>query len=610
MQHCSVAGTRPKGAVGAVGAQGQGQPAHGGQHHNRGDTRAVAGPLKREVVLHQAAVTNELIRIYRAVSAAGRYNYAGARIRVPSGLKIHKWRHYLADYHDGGVVEYLEYGWPINFNRASPLCSTPQNHGSALNHMEHIDHYVHVEMGHGALLGPIGGATTRGVHISPLMTRTKKDSVHRRVIIDLSWPAQASINDGVHTGLYIDGPATITLPTVEYMCQRLLELGPGAFMYKTDLARGYRQLRVDPNDWPLLGFQHRGSTFLDICPPFGLRSAAMCMQRTSEAVCFVHKKKGFYSRPYLDDFGGAEASRPNAQRALGALQGIMGELGVVEAQHKVCPPAQTMTWLGIDFDSVAMTMCIPPAKLLEVEQIVKEWQGRQAASQREMQQLFGLLQFVASVSPPARVFTNRILECLREAPRRGRETLSVGFRMDLKFFAELWPQYNGVRIMNKGPIECQGQLELDSCTTGCGAYAGGEFYAEQFPPEVIQVGHPIAHLELLNVVVAVKLWAQQWANKRVKIACDNMNACLAIQTGRSRDPYMQNCVRELFVWCTIWDIEMVAEHCPGVQMTRADALSRMHTELRYKHAVEADPLLQKASRRRVPREMFELAAEL
>ena len=47
------------------------------------------------------------------------------------------------------------------------------------------------------------------------------------------------MNHGVSSDHYVDGPARIFLPTVDYMEDRLLELGPGAFMYKTDLSRGY-----------------------------------------------------------------------------------------------------------------------------------------------------------------------------------------------------------------------------------------------------------------------------------------------------------------------------------------------------------------------------------
>ena len=467
-----------------------------------------------------------------------------------------------------------------------------------------LDFYISTELGHRALAGPFQELPTPQTHLSPLMTKPKRDAAHRRVIMDLSWPMGGSINDGIDTEWYLDGPATVTLPTVDYMADRLLHLGPGAWMYKTDLSRGYRQLRVDPVDWPLLGLRHRGNIYLDICPPFGLRTSALFMQRTTQAISFMHQRKGFLSRPYLDDFGGAEPSEPTANAALDALQGLFGDLGMVEAAHKVCHPSQRMVWLGIDFDSVAMTMTIPPAKLEEIMQILAEWEGKVRATKREMQSLLGLLQFVASVSPPTRIFTNRMLQNMREAPQRGSESLSLGFKQDLGFFIRLLPAYNGIRILGKEEVPCDEQIELDACLSGCGAYDGSRYYSEQFPQELQQVGHPIARLEFLNVVVAAKVWARQWSGRRVKVFCDNANSCTAINTGRSRDPYMQGCIRELFLTCCIHDIEVLAEHRPGEYMVRSDALSRAHLGPRYTRIIDSDEGLRRATRVRVPVQYF------
>ena len=544
--------------------------------------------------------------IFDAVIRSGKYNFAGARLRVPSGLRIPAWHKYLEDYADHAVPDYLEFGWPINHDRVTPLQSTADCHPSAKGYAADIEHYIAVERSHGALLGPFGGPPVDRFHMSPLMTRHKRDSEHRRVILDLSWPHGAAVNDGIPSDFYIDGTATIILPTADYMADRIIELGPGAQLYKSDLARGYRQLRVDPWDWPLLGFTHGGHCYMDVCPPFGLKTSAMFMQRTSQAICFIHGKRGFLSRAYLDDFGGAEKSSDRAAQALHTLQGIMNDLGVREAPHKVCAPSTCMIWLGIMYDTIAMTMTIPEGKMAEVMGIVSDWEHRIKATRKEVQSLLGLLQFVASVSPPVRVFTNRMLNNLREMPHRGRDTLSLGFKRDLEFFRRLLPQYNGVRILDKSSVDCQEHLELDACLTGCGATTGDHYYSEVFPDFVLQGQHQIEHLELLNVVVAVKVWQEQWAGSRVKVSCDNMNACLAIQSGRSRDPFVQSCVRELFFVTARRDIELWAVHCPGKDMGRADALSRMHLAQKYVDIVNNDTALQRAHRVRVPQGTFSL----
>ena len=549
-------------------------------------------------------------RIYHAVACTGKYNFAEARVPVPSALHIEQWRIWLANYPDGKLVDYLAFGWPVNFDRRSHLVATNHNHPSADQFPADVEYYIATEQRHGALAGPFGSPPVEWLHTSPLMTRPKKDAKFRRVIVDLSWPSGAAVNEGIDSHFYIDGPANIVLPTADYMADRLLQLGPGAYIYKTDLARGYRQLRVDPIDWPLLGFCHKGQYFVDICPPFGLRSSAMCMQRTSEAISYIHAQQGYHSKPYLDDFGGAEASLDVANRALDTLQRIMVALGVVEAKQKIHRPAQAMIWLGIYYDTVEVSMTIPAAKLEEIMVELGDWKGRTRATRGQMQRLVGLLQFVASVAPPVRIFSNRILQCLRDMPHRGSDGLSLGFKKDLKFFQDLLPSITGVRIIDKTELPYQEEVELDACLTGCGATIGAQFYAEAFPDEVLAAEHIISHLELLNIVVALKVWGREWRGRRVKIYCDNSNACLAMQTGRSRDEFIQHCIREIFLLMARYDAELVAEHRPGEQLTRADALSRMHASEAHHRWVQADAALRAAERVRVPSHTFELTSEL
>ena len=418
------------------------------------------------------------------------------------------------------------------------------------------------------------------------------------------------MNDGIPHDLYVDGPITVTLPTVHDMERRILELGQGAFLYKSDLARAYRQLRIDPFDWDLLGFRHEDYYYVDICPPFGLRSSAMMMVRTTRAINYLHARAGFTSFAYIDDFGGGERDTETAQSALGSLQNIFDELGVQEAPAKVCPPSQVMTWLGIQFNTRDMTMSLPEAKIQETRECLEEWTSKHRASLKEIQSIFGLLQFVSSVAPPAKLFTNRILDTMRDLDPHKTTVLSWGFRRDIKFFSDMMPNFKGVKMMDKADLPAQHLLELDACLSGCGAISGEEFYGREFPEFVQAEGHTIAHLEMLNIVVAVKLWWPKWSGYKVRIYCDNMNSVLALQSSRARDPYMQACAREIYLYTARHDILLLPSHCPGVAMERADALSREHLERRYSKRVARDPILRRAKRVRPTDDMFCLINEL
>ena len=286
------------------------------------------------------------------------------------------------------------------------------------------------------------------------MTR-HKDTPFRRVIIDLSWPHGYSVNDGISRTEYIDGPMMISLSTPDDMERAVVRAGRGSFLYKTDLSRGYRQLRVDLLDWPYLSFRHGSHCFMDICPPFGLRSSTMAMQRVSEAIVHLHGRRGYLSRAYIDDYGGVEGTEHKAGEALSALQTIMDDLGMVQA--------------------------------------------------------------------------------------------SLEFKQDVQFFLDLLPIFNGRRMMGKQLLPYQHQVELDACLTGCGAVAGDQYYATQFPKEVRDLGHTIANLELLNIVIAIKVWATKWSGWTVQIYCDNMNSVCVPQSGRLQDVFMRACAREIFL---------------------------------------------------------------
>ena len=125
--------------------------------------------------------------------------------------------------------------------------------------------------------------------------------------------------------------------------------------------------------------------------------------------------------------------------------------------------------------------------------------------------------------------------------------------------------------MGKAIVPYQHQVELDACLTGCGAVAGEQFYAAQFPVHVLRADHTIAHLELLNIVVAIKVWRRRWSGWTVQVFCDNLNTVHVLQSGRSRDHFMRSCAREVFLHTAACDIDIQVCHRPGLDMVWTDA---------------------------------------
>ena len=136
----------------------------------------ITSPLENKTV-DMSNFNEQMLSIYNKVFCTKRYNFERARIPIPSGLNIDSWKQYLQGYHDAEILNYLECGWPSGFVHNSPLLSTFDNHQSGLAYSEHIDHYISVETSKWALLGPFSSPPVVPMHLSPIMTRPKKDSL-------------------------------------------------------------------------------------------------------------------------------------------------------------------------------------------------------------------------------------------------------------------------------------------------------------------------------------------------------------------------------------------------------------------------------------------------
>ena len=87
----------------------------------------------------------------------------------------------------GQIVDLLEFGFPLDFDRGTVLCSTEENYASANQFASHVKTYIQEEVKRGAFLGPFDYKPI-DMHISLFMTKDKCNCDTRQTIIDLSWP--------------------------------------------------------------------------------------------------------------------------------------------------------------------------------------------------------------------------------------------------------------------------------------------------------------------------------------------------------------------------------------------------------------------------------------
>ena len=513
---------------------------------------------------------------YNRVTLTGLPNRLGARITLPSGLNLQAWEEDLVSYHDKEVCEFLRYGWPVGYTASHPPVSADTNPASALPYAKQIQDFVDNELALGGVVGPFPGQPfVPWTHTAPIITQPKRDSTDRRIILDLSHPEGSSVNAGITKNCFEGCHRPYTLPSVEDLATRVQYLGPSCFVWKADMARAYRQLRTDVGDLPLLGFKVNGLTYIDLCPSFGCRLSSMACQRTTAAVTYLMRNKGFWTLAYLDDFVGVESSRDLAEKAYRAFNELMARLGLALAQHKCFPPATAMEWLGFYIDTDLMILSVPDRKLKEVVAECTLWMNKTCATKKQIQSLVGKLVHISKCVLHARRFICRILDTLRLAPESGSVPLSVSFKADVKWFKTYAQLSNGVHLLE--PDHTEFNIECDSSLKAGGGNTDTSYYTLPYSAPHCKRYTNITQLEAVNLLTAYRTLKPQYtAGLKIVVYTDNMSSASSLRSGRTKDPALAACSRQLWLEAAVGDHVLDIRHKPGAEIPLADALSRYH----------------------------------
>ena len=543
--------------------------------------------MDRALRLGQVTVTNVVtqqqrnawaVETHKKVRLTGIPNHLGAKIPVKTKLNIPFLEGRLHNYHDRVIVEFLKYGWPVGAIGDIPDIPPSRNHRSALQFPDQIDRYINKELQRGSLFGPFeDNPFESNIVVNPMGTVEKQGTDDRRVIMDLSFPRGKSVNSCIPKGEYMGESFSLKYPTVDSLVELVKRKGRGCALFKRDLKSAYRQLLpVDPGDLPYLGHRWKKGLYFDGTLPMGLSSSAGCCQRTTEAVVYIYTEDGYAAVVLLDDMASAEGwdRVDEADEALGQLLKLCG---IEENAMKHCIKNTRMIFLGVMFDTWALTLSVTPERLTEILGLLEEWGNRGRASKKEVQRLIGKLNFIASCVRPGRVFMSRMLTCLRSMPEQGTVKLSTSFIKDVLWWQKFLPLYNGISMMAiEDWLEPDQVFASDACLKGCGAWYGRErkFFHTIFPEFILDENLHINALELLTICIACKAWGREWKGLRIQVLCDNEVSVTVINTGRSRDPFLQSCLRELAFTAACCEFEIRSTHITGVENRVPDYLSR------------------------------------
>ena len=163
-----------------------------------------------------------------------------------------------------------------------------------------------------------------------------------------------------------------------------------------------------------------------------------------------------------------------------------------------------------------------------------------------------------------------MLSLFRSQFQSQRISLSPSFYKDLNWFNVFLDSYNRVIYYDNRPVD--ESIFLDACLTGLGGVFKNLVYAIPIPRNYKDFH--INHLEMINVMVALKICGQAWANKKIKINCDNQAVVEVLTTGRARDEIFVTCARNVWLLTAMYNIQITVSHIAGTKNILADLLSR------------------------------------
>ena len=69
-------------------------------------------------------------------------------------------------------------------------------------------------------------------------------------------------------------------------------------------------------------------------------------------------------------------------------------------------------------------------------------------------------------------------------------------------------------------LYCSDVIELDACLTGLDGRFNHLVYTYQFKDSIIPSMFTIVHMEMWNVLLALRLWGHMWKRKQIVVKCD------------------------------------------------------------------------------------------
>lgn len=502
--------------------------------------------------------------------------------KVPTPVKWIELEQYLEGYTQQVVnflVDGFRNGFRINVgNTMGPL--NAKNLKSAYEHGEVLRQKIDKEVREGKVAGPFEKPPLDNFIISPVGLVPKKKPGEFRRIHHLSHPQGHSVNDNI-----AKKDTAVSYQTVDDAIQEVLATGQSAYMAKTDIEGAYRIMPIHPDSYHLLGMKIGSDYFYDRVLPMGLASSCKLFEEFSTALHWVanNKLNICHMVHILDDFFIVAPTEKECSGQLNEFLTFCKIVGIPLAKDKTLGPDTTMSFAGIELDSVAQEARLPEDKLKKCQELLTLYQHKKKITLKELESLTGYLNFCCYVIPGGRAFLRRLYDLTASVKSKHHKIrLTKEHRADISTWKMFVDNFNGKGFMHNQTWDNEETVSIytdASGSIGFGGIFGSKYFYGSWPETCSHLN--ITVLELYPIAIALEIWVTILQGKKVWLHTDNEALVHVINNSTSKEPPVMKMVRKIVLICMQNNIMVRCTHIEGSKNVLADSLSRLKLQTFY-----------------------------
>ena len=369
-----------------------------------------------------------------------------------------------------------------------------------------------------------------------------------RLIFHLSYDFKGEKSFNYHTPDHLCKVKYRDLDFAVRYCLRIWKTQPSALIWMgiADLKSAFRIVPGRPDQWPFLMMKAShpisGKTFYftDKNMPFG--GSISCSLYTAFSNALAHVISHYTGTQmrivnYLDDFLFIAVSESQCNDMVRTFIRISEFLGIPMATDKIVWASTEVKFLGIILNGRHRYLQIPNNKRDKAIVLLGNVLRKRTITVQNVQELTGLLNFLAKVVVPGRTFTRRMYAKISTKTKKLQQHHHISVDSEFKSDASIWLRFLEMtkqqpHLMCRPFIDLNDTLvadELDLYTDSsanvnlgfAGVFMNRWFFGQWEPGYIKRINPSIQYLELYAVCMAIFVWSDYFSNTRLILHCDN-----------------------------------------------------------------------------------------